>query len=88
MTVQNILDNMSSLHYTHNMKAKELRKWRLNNGYTQEQLGAILGVTVFTISRWESETSGIPNFLHLALTAIPPKKGSTMKKTKTAYPRG
>jgi transcriptional regulator with XRE-family HTH domain len=77
--VQKTLDNLSSHHYAHDMKSKELRKWRLDNGYTQEQLAVILGVTVFTISRWESETSGIPSFLHLALTAIPKRVGIKKK---------
>ena len=56
---------MLKFRYAYNMKAKELKKWRLDNGYTQEELSYILGVTVFSVSRWETGTSGIPNFFTL-----------------------
>ena len=64
------------------MKPEELNKWRLESGYTQGELGAILGVALFTVSRWECGMREIPSFLHLALKAIP-KKGGIKKQGHT-----
>jgi DNA-binding transcriptional regulator YiaG len=63
------------------MKPQELRKWREENGYTQDELAGILGVAMFSVSRWETGTRAIPSFLHLALKAIP-KKGGQVKRRK------
>ncbi len=62
------------------MKPDELRKWREKNGYTQDELADILGVAMFSVSRWETGTRAIPSFLHLALKAIPKKGGGRKKK--------
>ena len=64
------------------MKPDELRKWREKNGYTQDELADILGVAMFSVSRWETGTRAIPSFLHLALKAIPKKGGGRKKSTK------
>jgi len=49
------------------MKPKELRQWRMANGYNQERLAKALSVHVQTISRWERGAREIPSFLKLAL---------------------
>jgi transcriptional regulator with XRE-family HTH domain len=63
------------------MTSKELRKWRLEHGYTQGELGAILGVALLTVCRWEIGTRSIPSFLHLALKTVPKKKGGVKKQS-------
>jgi transcriptional regulator with XRE-family HTH domain len=62
------------------MTPKELKKWRAENGYLQGELAAILGVAMMSVSRWETGTRSIPSFLHLALKAIPKKKGGVRNK--------
>jgi DNA-binding transcriptional regulator YiaG len=80
------LTNMFDHWYHFAMQPKELRKWRKDNGYTQSELGAILGVALFSVSRWETGSRAIPSFLHLALKAIPKKGGGikqdSIKKSK------
>ena len=66
--------------YNKAMKPDELRKWREENGYTQDELADILGVAMFSVSRWETGTRAIPSFLHLALKAIPKKGGSSKSR--------
>jgi len=61
------------------MKGKELKGWRVENGYSQSQLAAALGVITLTISRWEREDRAIPPFLDLALSALP-KKGGEIRR--------
>ena len=61
------------------MKANELKKWRIENGYSQSNLAKTLGVITLTISRWEREDREIPPFLHLALKSLP-KKGGEIKR--------
>ena len=39
---------------------KQIRKYRNEKGYTQEQLGRLLGVSTQAISKWENET-GLPD---------------------------
>ena len=75
-----------SLNHWYNsvMTPEELRKWRKDNGYLQGELAAILGCALMTVSRWEVGTRSIPSFLHLALKAIPPKKGGGKKESRTA----
>jgi len=62
------------------MTPKELKKWRAENGYLQGELATILGVAMMSVSRWETGTRSIPSFLHLALKAIPKKKGGVKKQ--------
>ncbi len=57
------------------MRPYELKKWRVDNGYSQGELAKILGVAHETVSRWERGTREITSFLHLALKAIPKKGG-------------
>ncbi|MGO9613077.1 MAG: helix-turn-helix domain-containing protein [Dissulfurispiraceae bacterium] len=57
------------------MTAKELKEWRLKNGYTQAELGKILNVNKMTVYRWEAEMRAIPSFLHLALECVDKKGG-------------
>jgi transcriptional regulator with XRE-family HTH domain len=57
------------------MTPADLKAWRKNHNYTQQELADALTVTKLTISRWERETEGknkrqIPSFLHLALEAL------------------
>ncbi len=61
------------------MTAKELHKWRIENGYSQSNLAKSLGVITITISRWETADRKIPPFLHLALKSLP-KKGDDIKR--------
>ena len=49
------------------MEPKELKQWRLANGYNQERLAKALSVHAQTISRWERGAREIPSFLKLAL---------------------
>jgi DNA-binding XRE family transcriptional regulator len=63
------------------MKPEGLRKWRIENGYSQDELAHILGVHAFSVSRWECGTREIPPFLHLALKAIPKKGGEAHRST-------
>ena len=65
------------------MKPEGLRKWRIENGYSQEELARILGVHTFSVSRWECGTREIPPFLHLALTAIPKKGGKVRSSVRS-----
>ncbi len=65
--------------YNSTMKPEELRKWREKNGYTQSELAGILGVAMMSVCRWEIGMRAIPSFLHLALKAIPTKKGGSNK---------
>lgn len=65
------------------MKAHELQKWRIANGYSQSQLAKALGVITLTISRWEREDREMPPFLHLALKSLP-KKGGEIKRGRPA----
>lgn len=77
------------------MTAKELQKWRQQNGYSQSQLAEALGVITITISRWEREEREIPPFLHLALKCLPKRGGeirtgrppAVQKETKTKKER-
>jgi transcriptional regulator with XRE-family HTH domain len=56
------------------MKPEELRKWRLKMGYTQTELGLILGVSMRQMIRYERGVSPIPDMLRLALRSVPSKK--------------
>lgn len=52
------------------MHPDELTEWRKSRGFTQTELGEILGVKKTTIYRWEKNMRIIPPFLHLALEYI------------------
>jgi transcriptional regulator with XRE-family HTH domain len=52
------------------MKGEDLKQWRKANDFTQARLASLLGVTVTTASRWETDQAAIPPFLHLALRCI------------------
>ena len=39
------------------MGGGELRAWRARRGLTQSQLARLLGVEVFTVSRWERDAT-------------------------------
>jgi transcriptional regulator with XRE-family HTH domain len=52
------------------MKKEGLKKWRIDNGYSQAALAKALGVAVMTVSRWETGLRTIPSFLHLALRCL------------------
>jgi DNA-binding XRE family transcriptional regulator len=62
---------------------EELKKWRLDNGYSQSQLAKSLGVIKLTISRWERGDRTIPSFLHLALKSLK-KRGGEIKRGRPA----
>lgn len=49
------------------MEPKELKQWRMANGYNQERLAKALLIHAQTISRWERGARDIPSFLKLAL---------------------
>jgi len=56
------------------MHPDELTAWRKSHGFTQTELGEILGVKKTTTYRWEKNMRIIPPFLPLALECIE-KKG-------------
>jgi DNA-binding XRE family transcriptional regulator len=74
------------------MKPEDLVKWRHSKEYTQEGLGALLGVTKTTVYRWEKGQREIPTFLKLALDCIKTKggksKGKIVKTRKEVPKRG
>jgi DNA-binding XRE family transcriptional regulator len=76
-----LLDKYIPMVYMLTMIGKELRQWRVDNGYTQAKLARCLGVAVMTISRWETETRTIPAFLHLALRCLELEGGESTKGT-------
>ena len=70
------------------MQPDELKAWRKSHGFTQTELGEILGVRKTTVYRWEKNMRIIPPFLHFALECIEmkgdeyKKMGMTTKKKK------
>ena len=60
------------------MKPNELLKWRTRHGYTQAELGKLLGVTKITVYRWEKAMREIPPFLHLALRCLELEKKESL----------
>jgi DNA-binding XRE family transcriptional regulator len=60
------------------MHPYELTTWRKSHGFTQTELGEILGVKKTTVYRWEKNMRIIPPFLHLALKCIE-KKGDDFR---------
>jgi transcriptional regulator with XRE-family HTH domain len=65
------------------MKKEELKKWRMDYGYSQADLAKALSVAVMTVSRWETGLRRIPSFLHLALRCLELEGGDIGKgKTK------
>jgi len=64
------------------MKSIELKKWRVKNDWSQSQLGAILGVTIQAVSRWERGTREIPSFLYLALERLESTGNKLKPKTQ------
>ena len=68
------------------MTTNELRQWRARNQYSQAELSKALGVSVITISRWETGARSIPVFLNLALNWIEHEGGerkTTGRKLRT-----
>jgi len=60
-----------------NMTPEELKKWRRENGYSQQALADVLGVPKVTVYRWESTGPAarrIPPFMHITLQCIKAKK--------------
>ena len=52
----------------HSVSPNRLKAWREAQGYTQAELGALLGGSdSTTIGRWESERTPIPGWAHLLL---------------------
>ncbi len=52
------------------MTPTQLIEWRKRWGYTQPQLADLLGLTRYTVLRWEKGQYAIPKWLRLALRAI------------------
>lgn len=52
------------------MTPEDLKKWREEHFYSQQQLADALGVTNICVSRWEIGMRNIPSFLALALRAL------------------
>lgn len=52
------------------MLGSDLRKWREQNGYTQERLRLALGVTRQTIVAWEHSQGTLAQIVQLALLAL------------------
>lgn len=68
MTVENPDDKNRSDHGKLNMTIIE--QWRKDHNWTQAKLAEQLNVTVVTVSRWETEATPIPPYVHLALQAL------------------
>jgi len=64
------LDNTIPMVNNKAMTGQELKQWRRKWGLSQEELGRLLGVARFSVSRWEIGTRAIPSFLPLALEAL------------------
>ena len=64
------------------MKPEELKGWRNRHGYTQQELGTLLGVTKTTVYRWEKAMREIPPFLHLALKYLEGKGGKPKQRRR------
>jgi len=64
------------------MTPKALKLWRQANGYSQNQLAKVLGVTNICISRWELGVRKIPTFLHLALRCLELEGGEPLEREK------
>jgi predicted transcriptional regulator len=64
------LDIMIPMVNNKNMTGQELKEWRRKWGLSQGELGRLLRVAGFSISRWETGSRAIPSFLQLALEAL------------------
>ena len=64
------------------MTREELKKWRQNHAFTQQELGEKLGVTNVCVYRWEAGYRHIPPFLHLALKWLEYEGGELKSKGK------
>jgi transcriptional regulator with XRE-family HTH domain len=73
------LDKYIPMVYIVTMTRTELKRWRMDNDYSQAHLARCLGVAVMTISRWETGTRTIPVFLHLALRCLELEGGESTK---------
>ena len=73
-------DNEICQWYIQGMHPDELIAWRKNHGFTQTELGEILGVKKTTVYRWEKNMRIIPSFLHLALECIEMKEDEYREK--------
>jgi transcriptional regulator with XRE-family HTH domain len=56
------------------MSAKQFKKLRMDKGYTQAELAAILKVTIRAISRWENGDRSVPYIAILALEGLKKKR--------------
>ena len=52
------------------MEPDELKRWREDLGFTQEELAKELQVASNTVSRWERGDREIPPYLELALKQL------------------
>jgi transcriptional regulator with XRE-family HTH domain len=66
------------------MTPKELKQWRLQNAYSQNDLAGALGIIKLTVSRWERGDREVPPYLHLALKSLPKRGG----EIRTGRPKG
>jgi len=72
------------------MTINDLKKWRGRNEYSQAALAEALGVSVVTVSRWETGARSIPVFLKLALNWLEHEGGNkkaTGRKLRTEVKR-
>lgn len=60
--------NNSDDNYIKNSVKESIKKFREDNGFTQEQISIIMGVDRSTYSKWESGAT-LPNIVHLAKLA-------------------
>jgi DNA-binding transcriptional regulator YiaG len=74
--------------YINIMKPDELKKWRQQNGYSQDQLAKTLDVHLMTVSRWERGAREIPSFLHLALGYLELKGVEIKKRQRKSKRKG
>jgi len=52
------------------MTGADLKRWRVEHAYTQEQLRLLLGVSRQTIITWEASTEPLTQIVQLALIGL------------------
>jgi len=70
------------------MTPEELKKWRIEKGFTQHDLAEGLGVSNVSVCRWETGVRAIPSFLLLALETLERRKKESAEKPKKEIKKG
>jgi transcriptional regulator with XRE-family HTH domain len=70
------------------MTPEELKTWRMDKGFTQQELAEGLGVSNVSVCRWETGVRAIPSFLPLALETLERRKKEEAGKSKKEIKKG